>query len=190
VKIRTLYNNLDINHLIVRAINNERIAQTELYNRFAPKMLSVCRYYTKDLQYAEDVMIRGFMKAFQNLKKFNNMGSFEGWLRKIMTREAIDFLRAHKSLDFTDNLESLLPPPVLKSKNKEHTEEYLQRCIDQLPDGYRVVFVLYAIEGYSHKEISKKLEISIGTSKSQLFKARKMLQKIVQIEEKEVGYGK
>jgi len=191
VKIRTLHNSLEINTLIAKAVNKERIAQTALYQMFAPKMLSVCRWYTKDLQHAEDVMVRGFFKAFQNLKNFKNTGSFEGWLRRIMTREAIDFIRAHKELDFPENLEyTLAKTQTAKSLDKQHNQEYLQWCIDQLPDGYRIVFVLYAIEGYPHKEIAEKLAITEGTSKSQLHKARKALQEMIKTEEKGASYGR
>lgn len=190
MNIRTLHNSLEINSLIAKATNKERIAQTELYHRFAPKMLSVCRWYTKDLQHAEDVMVRGFLKAFNSLGAYKNTGSFEGWLRQIMTREAIDFIRAHKALDFPEDFEyTLAKTQTSKSLDITHNEAHLQWCIDQLPDGYRVVFVLYAVEGFGHKEIAEKLSISQGTSKSQLHKARKALQKMVKLEEKEVRYG-
>ncbi len=191
MKIRTLHNSLEINTLIAKAVNKERVAQTALYQKFAPKMLSVCRWYTKDLQHAEDVMVRGFFKAFQNLESFKNTGSFEGWLRRIMTREAIDFIRAHKELDFPEDFEyTLAKSQTAKSLDKQHNQEHLQWCIDQLPDGYRMVFILYAIEGYPHKEIAEKLAISEGTSKSQLHKARKALQEMVKIEEKRASYGR
>lgn len=191
MKIRTLHNSLEINSLIEKATNKERIAQTELYHLFAPKMLSVCRWYTKDLQHAEDVMIRGFFKAFRSLDSYKYTGSFEGWLRRIMTREAIDFIRAHKALDFPEDFEYTLEKTQnAKSLDKQHNQEHLQWCIDQLPDGYKMVFVLYAVEGFAHKEIAEKLTISEGTSKSQLHKARKALQKMVKLEEKEVSYGK
>jgi len=191
VKLRPLHNSLKVNNLIAKAKNNERIAQTELYHMFAPKMLSVCRWYTKDLQYAEDVMVRGFFKAFQNLDTYKQTGSFEGWLRRIMTREAIDFIRAHKELDFPEDFEyTLAKTTPAKSLDKQHKLEQLQWCIDQLPDGYRMVFVLFAIEGYPHKEIAEKLNISEGTSKSQLHKARKALQEMIGQKEKGVNYGR
>lgn len=191
MKIRTLHNSLEINHLIERAVNKERIAQTELYHRFAPKMLSACRWYTKDLQYAEDVMVRGFLKAFQNLDTYKHTGSFEGWLRRIMTREAIDFLRTNKTLDFPEDFEyALAKIEATKSIEKSHEQEYLQWCVDQLPSGYRTVFVLFAIEGFAHKEIAEKLGIAEGTSKSQLHKARSLLQEMVKLEEKGRNYGK
>jgi len=191
VKLRPLHNSLKINNLIAKAVNNERVAQTELYHMFAPKMLSVCRMYTKDLQHAEDVLVRGFFKAFQNLDTYKHTGSFEGWLRRIMTREAIDFIRAHKELECPEDLEyTLAKTKIAKSLDKKHNEEHLQWCIDQLPDGYRMVFVLFAIEGYPHQEIAEKLNISEGTSKSQLYKARKALQEMIGQQEKGVSYGR
>lgn len=183
-----------MNNLIARAVKQERIAQTELYQRYAPKMLAVCRMYTKDLQFAEDVMVRGFLKAFKNIESFQNNGSFEGWLRRIMTREAIDFLRAHKALDFPENFEhTLAQSEAIKAVEKQHNEAHLQWYIDQLPNGYREVFLLYAVEGYAHKEIAEKVGISESTSKSQLHKARKHLQKMMQQDvnnNKEVSYGR
>lgn len=180
-----------MNDLIAKAAKQERIAQTQLYHRYAPKMLAVCRMYTKDLQYAEDVMVRGFMKAFKNLDTYQNKGSFEGWLRRIMTREAIDFIRAHKALDLPEDFEyTLAKTNTAKVLEKQHDEAHLQWYIDQLPDGYKEVFLLYAVEGYAHKEIADKLGISEGTSKSQLHKARKQLKEMMFQEEKDISYGR
>ena len=161
--------------LIKKAIANNRKAQRVLYDLHAPKMLSVCRYYIKDLQYAEEVMLNGFLKVFSNLKKFNNEGSFEGWIRKIMVREAISFLRLKKNIEFP--VETIFDENnTIDSINVAIEVDQIQQLIDALPEGYKMVFVMYAIEGYKHQEISEVLKISIGTSKSQLFKARKMLQ--------------
>jgi RNA polymerase sigma-70 factor (ECF subfamily) len=174
LKVIQLYKNNTA--LISRAKTDNREAQHMLYEKYAPKMLSICRYYIKDLQHAEDVMLNGFFKGFTNLKQFEDKGSFEGWLRKIMVRESISFLRQKKQLDFS-----------LEDSNYDleyHNDIYdkinvaeIQELIDTLPEGYRIVFVMYAIEGYKHHEIAKMLDVSEGTSKSQLSKARKMLQK-------------
>ena len=137
-------------------------------------MLSVCRYYIKDLQFAEEVMLNGFLKVFTNLDRFENKGSFEGWIRKIMVREAISFLRTQKNIEFpTEEVEN---KSIEVSKiDLDFDVAQIQYIIDTLPAGYRMIFVMYAIEGYKHHEISKLLSISEGTSKSQLFKARKIL---------------
>ena len=146
-----------------------------LYKSYAPKMLGVCRQYIKDLHFAEDVMVQGFIKVFNNLNSFKHQGSFEGWIRTIMVRESISFLRKRQFVVYDDE--------VFEHQNPESNDttgvldvEYVQHLIDALPEGYKTVFLLYAIEGYGHKEIAKMLDITEGTSKSQLFKARKMLQ--------------
>lgn len=174
LKVIQLYKNN--NDLINKAKRNDREAQQMLYEQFAPKMLSVCRYYIKDLQHAEDVMLNGFFKALTNLNQFQDKGSFEGWLRKIMVRESISFLRTQKNLEFSIEETSFVAQYQNDIYEKINVAE-IQELIDALPEGYRLVFVMYAIEGYKHHEIASMLEISEGTSKSQLSKARKLLQK-------------
>ena len=173
--------------LLERAVKNDREAQHVLFEMHAPKMLSVCRYYIKDLQFAEEAMLNGFFKVFSNLKNFRATGSFEGWVRKIMVRECISFLRQQKKLefpvekfDYNDNYSNNI--------NTEIEVEQIQQLIDALPEGYRMVFVMYAIEGYKHHEISHMLNITEGTSKSQLFKARNMLQQKIN-ELNKTSYG-
>ncbi|NRB60848.1 MAG: RNA polymerase sigma factor [Winogradskyella sp.] len=162
--------------LIQRAAKNNREAQHLLYELHAPKMLSVCRYYIKDVHQAEEVMLNGFFKVFKNLKAFKGEGSFEGWIRRIMVREAISFLRQKKNIEFATEDEYLDHDYDNNIKSNIEVAE-IQQLIDRLPEGYRMVFVMYAIEGYKHHEIAELLNISEGTSKSQLFKARQMLQK-------------
>ena len=174
MKVIQLHNN-NVS-LLKKAAKNNRQAQQELYKIHAPKMLSVCRYYIKDIQHAESVMLNGFFKAFTNLKNFQNKGSFEGWLRRIMVRESISFLRTQKRIEFSYE-DVTVPHDHTNNINSEIEVAQIQQLIDELPEGYKMVFVMYAIEGYKHQEISKLLNISEGTSKSQLFKARQMLQK-------------
>lgn len=174
LKVIQLYNNNS--DLISKAAKNNREAQHMLYEQYAPKMLSICRYYIKDLQHAEDIMLKGFFKAFTNLNQFEDKGSFEGWLRKIMVRESISFLRQRKQLEFSledSNYEVEYHNTIYDKINVSE----IQELIDTLPEGYRLVFVMFAIEGYKHHEIAKMLDVTEGTSKSQLSKARKMLQK-------------
>ncbi len=162
--------------LIKKAAKQHRDAQQQLYVQYAPKMLSVCRRYIKDVHFAEEVMLSGFLKVFLNLNTFKFEGSFEGWVRRIMVNESISFIRKEKKTFFTEDVASYTE----ESWNNINTElavDEIQDLIDSLPEGYKMVFVLYAIEGYKHQEISEMLEISENTSKSQLFKARKMLQK-------------
>ncbi|WP_298237418.1 RNA polymerase sigma factor [uncultured Algibacter sp.] len=161
--------------LIKRALKNNRDAQHTLFEEHAPKMLSVCRYYIKDLQQAEEAMLNGFLKVFTGLKGYRNEGSFEGWIRRIMVRESISYLRSKKTFEF--------PVEDLVTEDDSHNNievdmgvAEIQQLIDNLPEGYKMVFIMYAVEGYKHHEIAEMLNISEGTSKSQLFKARKLLQ--------------
>ena len=185
LKVIQLYKNET--QLLKKAMQNNREAQRVLYELHAPKMLSVCRYYISDLQHAEDVMLNGFVKVFAKLKDFKSEGSFEGWVRRIMIRESISFLRQKKQLNFyTDEIE------VYDEQTNDITIEMgveeIQLLIDNLPEGYRMVFVMYVIEGYKHNEIAELLNITEGTSKSQLFKARQMLQQKIK-ELNKVSYG-
>lgn len=160
--------------LIARAVKNDRRAQQELYEVHSPKMLSVCRMYVKDLQQAEEVMLTAFFKMFTHLADFRREGSFEGWIRRIMIRECISFLRTRK--DFVVRHEPAMEEPGMNDIESNIDVAHIQALIDELPEGYRVVFVMYAIEGYKHREIAEMLSIDPGTSKSQLFKARQLLQ--------------
>lgn len=150
-------------------------------------MLGVCRRYIKDIQFAEDVMVKGFVKVFKNLNAFRYEGSFEGWVRKIMVRESISHLRKQHFVVYDDSLFKQASLQVIHSSS-EFDVEYIQRLIDALPEGYRTVFVLYAVEGYKHQDIAKVLNITESTSKSQLYKARKWLQERLK-EQNIVGYG-
>lgn len=173
MKVIQLHNNNIA--LIETAAKNNREAQHALYEAHAPKMLSICRYYVKDIQKAEEVMLNGFLKAFTNLKNFKNEGSFEGWLRRIMVREAISFLRQEKKIEFSVDTFEMNAQYSNNIQTAMEVDE-IQRHIDALPEGYKIVFVMYAIEGYKHREIASLLNINEGTSKSQLFKARQLLQ--------------
>lgn len=173
MKIIQLFKNEE--KLLKKAIQNNREAQHMLFKLHSPKMLSVCRYYIKDTQFAEEAMLNGFLKVFSNLKKFRHKGSFEGWIRKIMIRESISFLRTQKNVEFAvEDIE--MESDLTNSISTDLDVAHIQSLIDSLPEGYKIVFVMFAIEGYKHQEISKMLNITEGTSKSQLFKARKMLQ--------------
>ena len=160
--------------LIKLAVESNRHAQHQIYSKFSPRMLSVCRQYIKDLHQAEDVMIIAFMKVFTNLKKFKHEGSFEGWIRRIMINECISYIRVQKKVMFIEDENYF--EESFNTIESQFSVEDLQFLIDRLPDGYKMVFNLYAIEGYKHQEIATLLGINEGTSKSQLSHARKMLQ--------------
>jgi RNA polymerase sigma-70 factor (ECF subfamily) len=173
MKIISLYENRKVT--LRKAVKGNRNAQRELFENYAPKMLSVCRQYIRDNHFAEDVMVSGFVKAFKNLHTFRNEGSFEGWLRRIMVREAISHLRKNQFVVFDDEKLEEGTREVVYQEYRLREEE-IQELIDSLPQGYKMVFVLYAVEGYKHSEIASLLKISENTSRSQLYKARQLLQ--------------
>lgn len=160
--------------IIKMAIDQNRFAQQKIYSSYSSKMLSVCRQYIKDLQLAEDVMITAFMKVFTHLKNFENKGSFEGWIRRIMINECISYIRVQKQVKFIED-ETFFEERYNDIEGKFSLDD-IQFLIDGLHDGYRMVFNLYIIEGYKHHEIGELLGISEGTSKSQLMHARRVLQ--------------
>lgn len=155
---------------------------------FAPKMLSVCRQYIKRNDLAEEVMLKGFFKVFTRIEMYSGQGSFEGWIRRIMINESLSELRREKKLQFTDEdvIENSLD--YSESFDSELTVDEIQKLIDTLPEGYKAVFILYVVEGYKHSEIAELLSISEGTSKSQLSKARVMLQQMIN-KENNRNYG-
>jgi RNA polymerase sigma-70 factor (ECF subfamily) len=165
-------------HEIIRmAVENNRQAQQMIYTKFSGKMLSVCRQYIKDLHHAEDLMISAFMKVFVNLKNFEHKGSFEGWIRRIIINECISYIRAQKKVSFLED--EYYQEDSFNNIESNLSVDDIQFLIDSLPEGYKMIFNLFAIEGYKHQEIADMLGINEGTSKSQLNRARKMLQEQV-----------
>jgi RNA polymerase sigma factor (sigma-70 family) len=160
--------------LIQKAIHNSREAQQQLFTKHSPKMLGVCRQYVKDLQHAEDLLLTGFLKVFTNLSQFKHEGSFEGWIRRIMVNTCISYLRKKNLVALSDD--DFIFNDVATDSLENTSVEDIQKLIDKLPDGYKIVFNLFAIEGFKHTEIALKLGISESTSKTQLFRARKLLQ--------------
>jgi RNA polymerase sigma-70 factor (ECF subfamily) len=171
--------NAELNKLIKKAQSQDRVAQYQLYQKFAPKMLSVSRYYVKDMQYAEDVLQKAFCKAFLNITSYEFKGSFEGWLRRIVVTSSIDFLRQKKNLMIQTDDFSYYEHAENPLDEVEDTSQ-IEKAIEKLPEGYKAVFCLYVLEDYKHKEIAEVLNIDVGTSKSQLFKARKLLKEYLQ----------
>lgn len=185
MKIIPLYKNE--RQLIKKAIAGSNDAQQRMYSKYAPKMLSVCRQYIKDIHFAEDVMVQGFLKMFVKLDTFKFEGSFEGWVRRIMIRESISYLRKQQFVVYDDAIYEKNQSQEV-SQTMDLDTEHIQQLIDRLPQGYKMVFVLYTVEGYKHQEIAEMLSISENTSKSQLFKARRILQEKLQ-QQNIIGYG-
>ncbi|MCF8298505.1 MAG: sigma-70 family RNA polymerase sigma factor [Saprospiraceae bacterium] len=169
----------ELSEIISGCIKEKSKSQEELFNRFSSKMFGVCRYYAKDYTEAEDILHDGFMKVFKNINQFKGSGSFEGWMRRVFVNTALE---RYRKKSFMYPIED-----VYETENDINIDEItsnlaandILELIRELSPKYRMVFNLYAIEGYSHKEISKKMGISEGTSKSNLARARGILQKKV-----------
>lgn len=165
---------------LIKALRQEDArAQRQVYEKYGPRMLGVCFRYVGDEMTAEDVMVEGFLKVFGKIDQFSGEGSFEGWMRRIMVNEALGLLRKRKQMpeDILSDEAANIPDYNNADQNIE-TQELLD-LIEKLPVGYRTVFNLYAIEGYAHSEIAEVLGITESTSKSQLHRARALLQKMV-----------
>lgn len=168
--------------IIKKCIEGDRAAQEKLYNFYAPRMRATCLRYASSVFEAEDIFQDGFVKVFTKLKDYRNQGgSFDGWVRRIIVNTAIDTYRKNIALKNNIQYDSIAEDDTTAVEIADNLEEEeLINVLSKLPDGYRIVFNLYAIEGYSHKEIAETLRITESTSKSQLFKARKQIQYLLQ----------
>jgi RNA polymerase sigma-70 factor (ECF subfamily) len=169
--------------LIQGCLRRDRTAQKLLYDTFSAKMYGLCCRYVKDSMEAEDILITAFTKIFEKIDQFKQEGSFEGWIRRIVVNEALTSLRKKRSLYLETDLEQADYDPNYKNLSDHLEAEDLLAIVNELPAGYRIVFNMYAIDGYSHKEIAEHLGISENTSKSQLSRARTYLQKILKEQE-------
>ncbi len=166
--------------LIENCINGNRKSQKELYDMFSGKMFYICLRYAKNQMDAEDILQDGFVKLFNNLHKFRGEGSFEGWVRRIFVNTAIEHLRRKKmNVADVEGLENSVVSPNGNALDNIY-EKDLMSITRTLSDGYRTVFHLYAVEGYSHKEIADKLGITESTSKSQYSRAKAILRDMLQ----------
>ena len=179
---------LNTKDLIERSKSGDRMAQQLLYKRLSASMMGVCFRYMKNESDAEDVLLDGFYKMFSNLNKFRfeNEKAFFGWVKRIMVNEALMKMRRNKEIQILTINEDL-DKEVDTSPLELLQAEDILNIIREIPLGYRTIFNLYEVEGLSHQEISEKLGISIGTSKSQLFKAKKLLREMLST--KNSGYG-
>lgn len=165
--------------LIEGCLQGNRKMQQELYERFAPKMYGVCLRYAGTATEAEDILQEGFIKVFNKMGSFRSEGSFEGWIRRIFVNTAIEHFRKKTYLQpITEMEENTLEGKYL-SVLDSLAEKDIIKLVQQLSPGYRTVFNMYVIEGYTHKQIAEILGISEGTSKSQLSRAKLILQDLV-----------
>lgn len=190
--------NTNLNMLRIQKSNTEEVllqdckkgksrAQQAFYERFAPKMLGVCIRYIRDREEAEHVMIGGMVKVFEKLNQYTGEGSLEGWVRRIMVNESLMYIRKNKNMSLEVEVEQAEEAPDYQLLETSLEAQDLLNLIAELPVGYGTVFNLYAIEGYTHKEIAETLDINENTSKSQLSRARKLLQsRLAQLQKEEL----
>jgi RNA polymerase sigma-70 factor (ECF subfamily) len=172
--------NLDLNQIIEGCKNNKSRDQEALFKMFSDEMFAVCLYYSPNHAEAEDTLHEGFLKVFQNINSFKGDGSIKGWIRRILINTALEKFRKKNPMYVLDNEDYT----QVEDSNTEDaisniSADDLISLIQELSPQYRMVFNLYALEGFSHKEIAVKLNISEGTSKSNLARARSILQKKV-----------
>jgi len=169
----------NLNQIIKACQKRKASAQKQLYTAFAAKMFAVCMLYCKDKTEAEDCLQEGFIKVFTNIDKFNFKGSFEGWVRRIMVNTVIEVYRKKQPETLVDEFPVLADDSDCDIVDSSFSHDELMTMIQELPPKYKLVFNMYVLEGYSHAEISETCGISIGTSKSNLARARQWLQRSV-----------
>jgi RNA polymerase sigma-70 factor (ECF subfamily) len=165
----------DLKKIIDKCVSGDARAQTELYRLFAPKMFGICLRYAKDSTEAEDNLQEGFVKVFTYIKGFKHQGSFEGWMRRIMVNVSLEKYRKQHLMYPVEDVGVYEKQNFSNEILDKITAEELVEVIQQLSPRYRMVFNLYVMEGMNHQEISKEMNISVGTSKSNLARARDIL---------------
>jgi RNA polymerase sigma-70 factor (ECF subfamily) len=172
----------ELRQLIAGCKQQDMHARKRLYERYAPAMLGLCARYVNEKDTAHDIMQEGFIKIFTKIDLYSGTGSFEGWMKKIFITTALEYLRDvrvfHASVNGNDYVE-MIDNWEVSVVEKLSADEIIQ-CINELPTGFKTVFNLYVVEGYSHAEIAKMLNIKEGTSRSQFARARQMLQNKIQ----------
>lgn len=176
-------NNLE--SLIEGCRKHDPKAQKGLYELLAPSMLAVCRRYMRDGELAKDVLQDGFVTLFDKVSTYKGEGSFEGWARKIFVNTALMQLRRNDALKYSDNIEDSQAMQMVQSNTLAQIgADEILKLVNEMPSGFRAVFNLYVIEGYSHDEIAEMLSITEGGSRSQLSRARAWLQNKIKTKDK------
>jgi RNA polymerase sigma factor (sigma-70 family) len=158
---------------------NKRKAQVILYKQYSPRLLSVCLRYVADKSEAEDILQDSFLKIFKNIKEYSGKGHFEAWIKKIAINTAITHFHKEKKHYYHEEIDGVAENEIqyTLSPDKEYDVVELQNLLKKMPEGYRIIFNLYAIEGYKHREIAEQLQIDESTSKTQYLRAKKWLVK-------------
>jgi len=172
---------MGLEQLIIKCKKNNRKAQGELYNLYAKKLFTLCLKYSKNYAESEDNLQDAFLTIFSKIKQYNGNGSFEGWMKRIVINTALQRYRKASVLDVIKD--DVLEEEIVEVEVDQVPLDFLLEIIQQLPDKYRLVFNLYVLDGFSHKEIAEMLNVSVGTSKSNLSRARNILKE--KIEENE-----
>jgi RNA polymerase sigma factor (sigma-70 family) len=165
--------------MIEGCIRAERVYQKALYERYASKMLGVCMRYAESREEAEDMLQEGFIRVYQSITTYRKMGSFEGWVRRVMVFTAINMYKSRLRKYKEELMHEDFDQPVQDDMLDRISAREITSLIQMMPEGYRVIFNLFAVEGYSHKEIAEQLNIAVGTSKSQFARARAHLQQLI-----------
>jgi len=171
--------NHQLNKIIKDCIKGKSKAQEFLYVEFASKMLGVSLRYSKDLTEAEDTLQDGFIKIFQNIKSYQFRGSFEGWMRRIIVNTALEKFRNAKKIQIVEEAIDIADEGDENYSESDIPIDILLKMVQELPDRYRMVFSLYVLDGYPHNEIAEVMDISVGTSKSNLARGRVILKQKV-----------
>lgn len=169
---------MSLEQLINDCKRNDTKAQEQLYRLFSAKLFAVCLKYSRNYAEAEDNLQDGFLIIFDKIHQFENKGSFEGWIKRIMVNNVLQQYRNVSFLELVND--NIVDDVEIDIEDDAVSIEYLMKIIQELPDRYRLAFNLYAIDGYSHKEISEMLDITVGTSKSNLSRARMILKEKIE----------
>ncbi|HEX9600946.1 MAG TPA: RNA polymerase sigma factor [Mariniflexile sp.] len=169
---------MSLDQLIESCKINDTKAQSELYKLFSSKLFSVCLKYSRNYVEAEDNLQDAFITIFKKIDQYKNKGSFEGWLKRVAINTVLQKYRSEKVFDIVN--ENVIDEVELDVDEESISIDYLLRIIQELPDRYRLVFNLYVLDGYSHKDIADMLDINIGTSKSNLARARQILKQTIE----------
>jgi RNA polymerase sigma factor (sigma-70 family) len=164
----------NLEKVIADCIENKRKAQIDLYNHYAPMLLAICGRYIADKSEAEDILQDSFLKILKNIKEYEGKGQFENWMRRIVINTAITHYHREKKHYYHDEIDNVHDYELKfdLSPEKEMEVQELQSLLARMPDGYRIIFNLFAIEGYKHKEIAEQLNIEESTSKTQYLRAK------------------
>lgn len=171
---------MSLEDLITGCKKQDRQAQEELYHRYAGKFFSICLKYSNNYEQAKDNLQEAFIKIFENIEQFRGQGSFEGWMTRIMINTALKQYKKNASV-FLSIREDIADEPEVEVEESEFSTMELIKMIQELPERYRLVFNLFVMEDHSHQEIAEILNISVGTSKSNLARARMKLKEIIEL---------